>query len=208
MVDVGNVGSTVPAFPKVPGSTPGLHTAWFLGNTNRVQLIFFRLMLTKIGHCSCITVLPCCILAPYFFNFWFPNLYINWRLYSCMHVDWIIFRCTDTIAHLLVIGGQKMHQKSISSIQYLQIVCYCDTLLPKTWKAAVTLQSYWLAVNVLCMIVVGANSYTTEHKRSSGDLYEGQSTLQGQRERHCLEVCPFRSCLQCTMHMHAKYNNL
>jgi len=59
----------------------------FWGTQSRVQLIFFRLMLTIMGHWSCITVLPCYILAPYFFNFCFPDLYINWRLYSCMH--WI-----------------------------------------------------------------------------------------------------------------------
>lgn len=34
----------------------------------------------------------------------------------------------------------------------------------------------------------GANPNTPQHQRSAGDLHEGKSQIQGQRERHCLEV--------------------
>lgn len=37
-------------------------------------------------------------------------------------------------------------------------------------------------------VSTGAHSYSTQHQRGSGHLYEGESQVQSQRERHCVEV--------------------
>lgn len=36
--------------------------------------------------------------------------------------------------------------------------------------------------------LVGEDPNPTEHKWGTGDLHEGEGQVQGQRERHCVEV--------------------
>jgi len=44
------------------------------------------------------------------------------------------------------------------------------------------------ACSVVFAMIAGAYSYAAKHQWSSGDLYEGQSALQGQWKRHRVEV--------------------
>lgn len=36
--------------------------------------------------------------------------------------------------------------------------------------------------------LLGEDPNPIEHKRGAGDLHEGEGQVQGQRERHCVEV--------------------
>jgi hypothetical protein len=36
--------------------------------------------------------------------------------------------------------------------------------------------------------LLGEDPDSIEHKRGTGDLHEGEGQVQGQRERHCMEV--------------------